>query len=179
MDIWNDTGNLSSHSRIIEAAWAAGFFDGEGTTFSNRLSLQVSIGQVNIKNLQRFMHAVGGLGAISGPKAAIGRQPIYAYQVYGPKAISVLAEIWGYLGAEKQAQALRAVSNYAMRHVAVWRGGDFCARGHRFSDVGYTSKRQCKQCRDDGRKMALPPIRKIRALEARIGVREYAPLVQT
>lgn len=157
----------------LEIAWSAGFFDGEGTTFSSGRSLQLSVGQVNRDNLARFMSAVGGAGNV------IHGRRISVFQAYGEKARAIVCLLWPFLGDEKRDQAITALLNYSMRTVAPWRGGQTCARGHRFAEVGYTSRRECRSCRKDRVSGTLRPIQKHRAIELGIGMRTYHPEVET
>ena len=110
-----------------EAAWAAGFFDGEGCTTINKsrpkeraldkarpqLGLRMSLAQVQIEPLIRFRDAVG-VGAIRGPYLySTNRQPHWQWNVSNMDVIKVLDIIWPYLSVVKQRQALIKVYEYA------------------------------------------------------------------
>lgn len=168
-----DAGNpvVNTH----ELAWAAGFFDGEGSTHSNQPSLQLTVGQVNLDNLHRFMAAIGATSGLGKPKTYQNRKPFSQFRVYGAKAIRAINLLWPYLGKEKQMQAVRAMLIYGSRSVAPWRGGPLCSRGHLFSVVGMTGNRGCRACHADSGAGRLIPRRRISAFEARKGIREYQP----
>lgn len=98
-------------------AWAAGLFDGEGTTGHNRKStaLQVRVGNTDVRLLDRFRLAVGGLGQIHGPYGRQDerhKQPMYVWHVSSfENCQAVLAMLWFRLGAFKQQQASIALRN--------------------------------------------------------------------
>lgn len=100
-----------------ELSWAAGFFDGEGTTHLRKLSnnsrfAMIGISQVNRKNLERFKTAVGGIGCIYGPynKKEKNRLPIYMYHATSfAHTQAVVAMLWSRLGDEKRKQAMLAL----------------------------------------------------------------------
>jgi hypothetical protein len=168
---------------ITEIAWAAGLFDGEGTTFttSDHHSLQLSLAQVNRQNLERFQRAVGGLGRIHRPIHHTDRQPISKFAAYGPDAWVVIQVLNPFLGQEKRDQALRALLSYSFRTVKSRQG--FCQRGHEYAKVGAylnpSRGRECVACRRHRRRGPLPPRPVVRAIEARIGIREYQPAQET
>lgn len=108
----------------IELAWAAGFFDGEGSTVlaganSRRVhpatgrrrdypTPSVSISQHNTPEcLERFRAAVGGVGRIDGPR--IYRQfdsPRWTYAARTHEsAQAVVAALWPFLSTPKRDQA--------------------------------------------------------------------------
>ena len=103
-----------------ELAWAAGFFDGEGCTTNRRagrlptcIGLLICIGQSDIRPLERFKKAVGGLGYIRGPmQKRQGNKPVYRYDTGNfMHAQAILAMIWKWLGPEKREQAIRAMKD--------------------------------------------------------------------
>lgn len=108
---------MSDASRAVldraELAWAAGLFDGEGSTMVHTdearpgyLRLEVCVPQVDRDGvpevLLRFRDAVGGLGRIVGPEA----DDLYKW-IAGARleAMAVIALIWDHLGQVKRAQA--------------------------------------------------------------------------
>ena len=104
-----------------ELAWAAGFFDGEGTIYCSggeRLGqLRVYVPQIEVTTLRRFKAAIGGLGSIYGPwqRHRFGRpcQPIYTFQIGSSAgAISMIAMLWGFLSAPKRKQIHKAVAAF-------------------------------------------------------------------
>ena len=112
-----------------ELAWAAGFFDGEGTTHVNSkaferdgvikgpyLQLYLSVEQVGEWCLFRFKHAVGGLGTIYPVKPWNGHQPKHRWQVSSFEGSqAVLAMLWPFWTSVKRTQAagcLQAMREY-------------------------------------------------------------------
>jgi len=111
-------------------AWAAGFFDGEGSTFAKNETrrpdywqLQVAVPQSGDGAipavLTRFRIAALGTGRIDAPN----NEGVYAWRARGRvDAELTLALMWPYLGQVKRAQALSALSvvdaQYATNHVA-------------------------------------------------------------
>lgn len=97
-----------------QLAWAAGFFDGEGTTWAGRSSgyPTLSVPQAGHFTeppdvLLRFQAAVGGLGLVYGPILNEERnKPIWRYRVSGFEMVqAVVAMLWPWLGTEKRRQA--------------------------------------------------------------------------
>lgn len=111
-------------------AWAAGFFDGEGHTgctqayskeyekvdgavsilTSDRISMQVS--QVDLKCLERFVDAIGGVGTINGPykDKRETSSPIYMWRVSGVNRVELVIEkLWPWLSDVKKKQAELAI----------------------------------------------------------------------
>lgn len=101
-----------------EIAWAAGFFDGEGSTMARGESrrpeyhqLQVAVpqhGNGSIPEvLVRFQAAAFGMGRI-GPHSRAG---MYSWRSCGfEEAQALIALLWRYLGPIKRAQAIAAAS---------------------------------------------------------------------
>jgi hypothetical protein len=99
-----------------ELAWAAGFFDGEGSTSLRQIKggysgLTLDIGQKDREVLDRFQAAVGGLGKVyfnpSRPASP------YSFTTGRFETIqAILAMLWPFLGTLKRAQAFRALTTY-------------------------------------------------------------------
>lgn len=93
-----------------EAAWAAGFFDGEGC-FShsyakgrNYLRLSATIAQIDPEVLFRFKNAIG-CGNVTGPYApkTPRSRPYWQYHVSSYKGVvQIVRTIWPYLGRVKK-----------------------------------------------------------------------------
>jgi len=105
----------------IELAWAAGFFDGEGSTVKTESrSLKMSITQAGdyaLYSLSRFSQALGGRGHVNGPYQmkpgpnGKPRKPMYYLQITGFETVQAsLGMLWAYLGPQKRMQALAALS---------------------------------------------------------------------
>lgn len=97
-------------------AWAAGFFDGEGTIIVRKraergswISCTLQLQQIDRFVLDKFKDAVNA-GNVSGPyqypKNGYNRKPIYNYVVSGHNDVfRVVKELWPWLGPVKKEQA--------------------------------------------------------------------------
>ena len=119
-----------------EVAWAAGFFDGEGSTLIRRQSrtpqVAVQVAQTDPRALERFKAAVGGLGNITGPYKAksIRHKEKWSFSAASfEQAQAILATLWRFLGPVKRQQALVVLREYRegqnnklpnLRGVALW-----------------------------------------------------------
>lgn len=100
---------ISSPNGELELAWAAGFYDGEGSTGTTgrgrNCYLRAAIDQVEPEPLRRFREAVGGLGSITGPHEREGnRRPVWHYYATHHDAIQVLELLSPYLSDPKRKQ---------------------------------------------------------------------------
>lgn len=108
-----------------ELAWAAGFFDGEGSTMVHSdesrpgyLRLEVSVPQSGHDTgipalLVHFQAAVGGMGRIAGPE----RRDVYKWVSGGRlEAIAVVAFLWSHLGPVKRRQANDAIRAFLAQY---------------------------------------------------------------
>lgn len=94
---------------MFETAWAAGFFDGEGTTCYSMTakSTRIQISQKNPELLHRFADAVGA-GVVCGPYKN-GKGEVYQYRLSRrDDVIAVLTKLWPFLGKQKKDQARAA-----------------------------------------------------------------------
>lgn len=97
-----------------ELAWAAGLFDGEGSTYTDP-NLRVSVVQNDRYVLDRFTAAVSGLGRVGGGKRIYGRakKPMFSWRTSDwREAQAVLALLWKWLSPQKRQQALAAFARY-------------------------------------------------------------------
>lgn len=107
------------HMDRSELAWAAGFFDGEGSTIARSFKTRPGYRQLAIslpqsgdttsppKVLLRFQRAMGGMGTISGPNS----DGIYAWRVLGREQVHVTLQLlWPFLSDVKREQAARAIT---------------------------------------------------------------------
>ncbi len=107
----------------LDRAWAAGFFDGEGSLWlmkdrrwPNWRGVAMELAQASRggvpETLERF-HAIVGVGAINGPRTLRNpwtRLPQYRWQVSGRrKATLVIRLLWPWLSDVKRSQ-IRAMS---------------------------------------------------------------------
>jgi len=105
-----------------ELAWAAGFYDGEGCLFFNRInrSVGIDVSQTSTTGeppgtLTRFQNAVGGIGKIYGPynKHDNGK-PVYSFRVGKFERVqAIIAMLWLFLGQVKRDQAKDALVKLA------------------------------------------------------------------
>lgn len=97
----------------IELAWAAGFFDGEGSSyFVNGKYPNISISQTDPRVLERFQRAVGGVGGVYGPYKNT-HKPVYQYNASHRKAVEAMNKILPFLGEIKTEQWEKAVTGYS------------------------------------------------------------------
>jgi len=106
---------------LTELAWAAGFFDGEGSIGLRQQTGRpcpyptISIGQVDPRPLERFQRAIGGHGKIYGPRqrtAPSGRpsKPFWEWQSNRFEVIqAVYALLWRFLSEPKREQVRRTM----------------------------------------------------------------------
>jgi hypothetical protein len=96
----------------LERAWAAGFFDGEGTSYLCAGRLRVACFQSTVTGvpdvLLRFRSAVDGHGVVRGPYQPPGnRRPQWQWYAYGADAEAAIALLWSFLTSVKRDQFLR------------------------------------------------------------------------
>jgi hypothetical protein len=152
-----------------ELAWAAGFFDGEGSTVhgivNERVTIGISIAQTDERPLTRFKAAVG-IGAVNGPYQPKNpkHKPSFAYTVNTfEHTQAVIAMLWRWLCEAKKEQATAALmlaGEYGRKRQA-WKDLNVCNRGHPMAGPDakvyyYRRKdgkevRQCQTCRSERR----------------------------
>ena len=106
----------------LELAWAAGFFDGEGSTkriyshyFTKKGEVRkpapgvcLSVAQAELKPLLRFKKAVGNVGHINGPYSYRSNQrPYWIWSASYKTAREVFGSLKTYLCPIKKAQYSR------------------------------------------------------------------------
>ena len=101
----------------IDIAWAAGFFDGEGSTFLNNnrrhpthSSIQGQIRQVRMEPLVRFQVAVGGRGRIGQVRRKKYGDTINTWQAASKQICEVMEILWLYLSEPKREQFLKVLA---------------------------------------------------------------------
>lgn len=106
------SGCAHSLAPEIERAWAAGFFDAEGTAQATRgRNVMLSVAQTETSTLQRFGRAIGGLGAVYRKNS---NQPAhwktgYRFQVHSLATCEqAVALLWEFLSQPKRRQIAAA-----------------------------------------------------------------------
>jgi|SRR3989304_4224767 len=122
-------------AELLELAWAAGFFDGEGHTgaFKRKQGfwdLNLTVAQSRTEPLLRFSAAVHGMGRIYGPYRYGGqRGPFWQWRATSfADAQAVFCLLWPFLSRPKREQGLKAFSSYRP-DLPEWR--DCESKGHR------------------------------------------------
>jgi hypothetical protein len=131
-----------------ELAWAAGFFDGEGS-FTTSLDsygykhARVCVSQNTRELLDRFAVAVG-TGKVYGPHSYKQSCP-YMWVANGPVKTRLVFELLDpYLGSVKRAQAERVLAESRPPRVLK----THCPRGHSYAEVGQHKNRNCRKCQN-------------------------------
>jgi hypothetical protein len=93
-----------------ELAWAAGFFDGEGTTCKTKdsyrthsVAVRLSVPQKGTLCLERFKKALGGIGKIYERSCSVSLFAIARLE-HVDQALTML---WPYLSEPKKTQAMK------------------------------------------------------------------------
>ncbi len=144
-------------------AWAAGFFDGEGSTAMSGFGYPVlRVGQStytdDLEPDDRLLklRAIFGFGVLSGPRLVEGRKPHFTLTVNGVARVQMcIAAMWPFLSDVKRKQAIKALSGRrpgsGRTHVEWERESqnpEMCVRGHFRTDVTtYVRSNGDQQCR--------------------------------
>lgn len=140
-----------------ELAWAAGFFDGEGSfnvhsthPSTGRKYARASINQVHPEVLERFKNAVLDIGNVTGPHAKGNkRQPIYTYAIQSFEGVqAVYALLYPFLSSVKREQGRKILE---VCHRPMF-SKDVCRNGHKKTSDNLTKYGQCRQCMRDADK---------------------------
>ena len=101
-----------------ELAWAAGFYDGEGSSFARAhgkggaKTAGITIGQADPEVLERFCRAVQ-MGKVCGPYGPYGSgtKSMYYIRIHSHWQVQhVAAALWPWLGTEKKNQFVQALT---------------------------------------------------------------------
>lgn len=109
-----------------ELAWAAGFFDGEGTTSCYRRTsaygkkkkypiLKMQVVQAEPTTLERFREALGGMGLLYGPYQMPSHKgkTTYYYSIHRQDDVqAAMLLLWPYLSGVKRKQIESAIEKY-------------------------------------------------------------------
>src|SRR5258708_31034703 len=100
---------------LLELAWAAGFFDGEGHVSASRqagkrsCNMCIQIAQTDPEVLHRFRAAVGGLGNVRGPHN-YGWRDVWTFKSNRfEHAQAIVAMLWRVLSAPQRGDAAPAL----------------------------------------------------------------------
>lgn len=138
----------------MEEIWAAGFFDGEGSTGcylqpdKRYKRICMSVTQIHKDTLQRFQKAVHR-GIIVGPYIRKNKNasPQYSWRCDKYEDIKyVLKRMEPYLSIHKIIQANRAITDYEKYQYEMKERPDTCKRGHNDWKY-YSNRRECAACR--------------------------------
>lgn len=123
---------MASSAAVLDRAdlaWAAGFFDGEGSTMVHRdesrpgyLRLEVAVPQSGHGGgvpavLVRFQKAVGGVCRIVGPE---GRDMYKCVSSGRLEAMAIVAFLWNQLGDVKRRQANDAIKSFLAQYESTY-----------------------------------------------------------
>ena len=132
----------------MELAWAAGFFDGEGSSGCYTGGLSVTVVQKDRRALDRFQ-AVMGFGKVTGPWGNGKRGYIYRYQLSRfEHAQAAMALLWSRLGPAKREQFRLAVTKFLERPRKAGTYRTVCVHGHSLEEayVRPNGNRSCRPC---------------------------------
>lgn len=153
-----------------ELAWAAGFYDGEGSTGVTRRQLVLTLKQVDPRPIQRLIEALR-VGRLLGPyeRPDPNQRPIHGWRVFDNEAKAALDLMWPYLSEPKREQAELALARWEKARVGLnvplsdgirrsWVNRRLraqgiepvaCSRGHVLAEVGRTKGGECRGCTRD------------------------------
>lgn len=99
-----------------DKAYAAGFFDGEGSCAFHNGGLQVSVTQNDRECLDKLRRFFGG--KVTGPNYdktnELSDNPRYAWWIFGPRAHGFLMTIFSLLSKRRQKQTKGAIDAYCV-----------------------------------------------------------------
>jgi hypothetical protein len=90
----------------VEIAWAAGFYEGEGSCSYAAGSFRLSIPQVNLEPLERIHRYFGG-------GLSINSRGISSVQIYGKRGVDFAVAIYPHLSQRRQKQIREKISQVA------------------------------------------------------------------
>lgn len=148
-------------TRETDLAWAAGFYDGEGSTVPvrqmkrGRSTMAVTISQKDPEVLEKFA-AIVGRGYLTPPcrPSASKPNPCWQFRVNRWRhCLGVMDLLWPYLGTLKREQFLRVKAEVMAGGEPADRGKGtktHCVHGHAFTPentrITKTGYRNCKAC---------------------------------
>jgi hypothetical protein len=148
---------LPSGATLLDIAWAAGLFEGEGCFSHNKIAPSCVLASVDEDVIRRFA-AIVGIGSLRlDARSARGKrgQDIWYWATAGyPSVQYVTALFWPWLHSRRRARISDLLREYALRPAQNQRR-DTCSRGHDQTNPAnvYTHKkpggrtwRHCKVC---------------------------------
>lgn len=116
---------------IIELAWAAGFYDGEGSTYvklrkpgrpetpRGHATVHASVKQVERVPIDRFSAAIR-IGRVRGPylPSNPNGRPCYEWGASGTRALAAIEQLRPYLSQPKLDQIDQAIAEATAWHIA-------------------------------------------------------------
>lgn len=138
---------------MIDLAWAAGVFEGEGYIGHNKIAPRCGLAMTD-EDVVRRLHAIMGIGSVHrADRSRRGHKPIWAWGVGGfPSTQYVLALFWPWLGQRRRLRAKEILTEFATRPA---QRAILCKRGHDLNDpeIAYTKHlprgrihRTCRVC---------------------------------
>jgi hypothetical protein len=145
-----------------ELAWAAGFFDGEGSIGTypagryGKPRIDISLSQTDPQVLERFRNVLS-VGKVYGPynQKNINANPYWMYMTSTSKSTKIVVDkLIDFVSPIKRQQMIEATDKYDMLNAAYVpkrKGPEFkerCVRGHEYSNiiVYKDGTRQCLDC---------------------------------
>lgn len=137
-----------------ELAWAAGFFDGEGTIGFTRKTTGsckkwIAIGNTDVELLYRFRTAVYGLGVVRNKyKNQAKGKPIFVWYLNSFEEIQAcLSLLYNYFGERNRLRALALLKAIRVKLNRGPKRSEVCPKGHtkEFFDEAW----RCRQCKYD------------------------------
>lgn len=153
----NRTRDVCQQDRLVQVAWAAGLFEGEGTIGyqeqNGRIRVRFALATTDLDVLEHFREAVG-CGYINGPKwRELSTKPIWLWAATSRADAALLSDLlYPFLGDRRRSALERAWHEFANqpepRH---WRAElTHCKRGHAFAvtntRIETTGSRRCRTC---------------------------------
>jgi hypothetical protein len=146
--------------RDVDIAWAAGFWDGEGSFIADNrscvVSLQVSqAGDEGHALLARFARALGQPATIyEGWRKTERHKPAYKVHIIGERAVRAYELCKPYLSETKKQQAEGRIAAWRQRQASFVHSSTsktHCPEGHSYSDantfINSRGARCCRTCR--------------------------------
>ena len=125
--------HLESPESSGDFAWAAGFFEGEGSFIAAKGGVLLSCRQVNPEPLHELVRIFGGRLTGPYPRKQPNQVPIYYWQLRAHAAVAyAVVEMWPRLSSKRRLQYHRAVARVGdPAYRAKWRAQETAAQRKR------------------------------------------------